>query len=107
MARSAVPFGSEYTAVNACVVPVPEFGVSDTTVGEKTIVVESVAVAEDDPPPLTVALLTCGEVAFAGDVDRHGDRPVAQSGTQRVRSGAGRAHSAIPSRSRHRNQRFA
>jgi hypothetical protein len=29
------------------------------------IVVESVAVAEDAPPPLTVTELTCGEGAFA------------------------------------------
>jgi hypothetical protein len=30
--RSAVPFASEYTAVNACVVPEPELGARDTIV---------------------------------------------------------------------------
>jgi hypothetical protein len=36
-----------------------------TALGVPTIVVESVAVADDAPPPLTVAVLTCGEVASA------------------------------------------
>jgi hypothetical protein len=42
--------------------------VSPTTFGTatcETIVVESVAVADAAPPPLTVTELTCGEVAFA------------------------------------------
>lgn len=46
LARLLMPLGSEYTAVKVCVVPVPEFGESETTVG----------VAEVVPVPVSVAV---------------------------------------------------
>jgi len=67
-AKSDIPARSEYTPVNFWVRPEPEVGDSDTTVGGPgTIVVGSVAVGEDAPPPVavkTLAVLTCGELAF-------------------------------------------
>jgi hypothetical protein len=65
--QSAVPAGSTYCSANVCCAPDELLGITDTVVGPvgTTIVVLSALLAAVDPPPDTLTVFTCGEVAFA------------------------------------------
>lgn len=62
--------GDEAVTATDCVPPatpnVALAGLSEKAQLPVTMVVESVAVADADPPPLTVTELTCGDEAPAG-----------------------------------------